>query len=144
MAVQLLKRRFVARADQLREVREWIRNAVLQCNFNTEQTDRIVIGVNEACMNIIEHAYRYAPGDVVVAVVQHEDTLEIVLRDFAAPMDVEKIRPRPFEEIRPGGLGVHFMREVMDEVTYRVREDGEGNEVTMIVRRQTEGDPHGM
>jgi anti-sigma regulatory factor (Ser/Thr protein kinase) len=44
--------------------------------------------------------------------------IEIVLRDSGVQADPAKMKGRPLDEIRPGGLGLHFMRESMDEVEF--------------------------
>jgi serine/threonine-protein kinase RsbW len=54
--------------------------------------------------------------------------LEIVLLDDGLRADVKRLRPRPLqeipiEELKPGGLGLHFIRKNMDKVEFR-RRDG--------------------
>ena len=48
--------------------------------------------------------------------VQHG--LEIILCDRGPAVDLRKLRGRPIEEIRPGGLGLHFIRQAMDTVEF--------------------------
>ena len=56
------------------------------------------------------------------------------LVDFAPPVEVEKVRPRPLEVLRPGGLGTHFIRECMDETGFRPPPVGAGNRLRMVKR----------
>ena len=42
-----------------------------------------------------------------------------------------KVKPRDLNDIRPGGLGTHFMRETMDEVEFLISPDGGGNLLRM-------------
>jgi anti-sigma regulatory factor (Ser/Thr protein kinase) len=56
-----------------------------------------------------------------------------VLQDCGPPLDVERIVPRDLDEVRPGGLGTHFIRSIMDEVTYTHKE-GCGNVLRMVRR----------
>ena len=60
--------------------------------------------------------------------------LVILLRDFADPVDAAEIEPRDLDDVRPGGLGVHFMREIMDEISYLPREGDYGNILRMVKR----------
>ena len=125
-ADRLFKIRFAARADRLRILRCTLRNAASLAGFASEEVDRVVLAANEACMNIIQHAYKDQPhGDVVVEAIDNEADLELRFVDFAPPIDASACRPRELEDVRPGGLGTHFMREVMDEVQYsRLDADG--------------------
>ncbi|MGA8259306.1 MAG: ATP-binding protein, partial [Arenicellales bacterium] len=58
----------------------------------------------------------------------------LLLRDFAEPIDTSQVKPRPLDTIRPGGLGTHFMREVMDEVEFLPPPFGGGNLLRMVKR----------
>lgn len=96
-----------------------------QLAFPGEEVERMVLAVDEACTNIIRHAYRDGrEGRIVVTFVALPDALEIHLRDFGVPADEATFKPRDLTEIRPGGLGVHFIRSVMDRVEYLRPSDG--------------------
>ena len=133
MQQQLLHQRFAAQSEQLRQVREWVREAALASGMTEEKTGRVVIGVNEACMNIITHAYGDMHGDIVLDIIQEGSQITIRLTDFAKTVDCSTIKSRDLDDIRPGGLGVHFIHEVMDEVNYLPGENGKGNVVIMKV-----------
>lgn len=66
------------------------------------------------------------------------EAIKIVIEDEARQVDPEAIRSRDLEHVRPGGLGVHIIRSVMDEVIYERRDEGSGRgmRLTMIKRRQ--------
>ena len=42
----------------------------------------------------------------------------ILIRDFADPVDISRIKPRDLDDVRPGGLGTYLISEVMDEVDF--------------------------
>lgn len=134
MQKQLLQQRFVAQSDHLRQVREWVRQAAIDSGMDDERAGRVVIGVNEACMNIITHAYADTQGEIILEITQDGEELIIMLTDFASTVDCSKIKSRELDDIRPGGLGVHFIQEVMDEVNYLPGENGKGNIIKMTVR----------
>jgi anti-sigma regulatory factor (Ser/Thr protein kinase) len=133
MQQHLLYQRFAAQSDQLRQVREWVRETAMVSGMDEERTGRVVIGVNEACMNIITHAYSDAHGDIILDITQDDGQLIIQLTDFARTVDCSTIKSRDLDDIRPGGLGVHFIHEVMDEVSYLPGKGGKGNIVIMKV-----------
>ena len=87
--------------------------------FNETDVNYVRLAVDEALANIIRHAY---DGDttqrIEVHVGLHDDRIEVRLRDFGKQCDPSQIKPRNLDDIRPGGLGVHFMREIMNEVVY--------------------------
>lgn len=134
MSEQLLKQRFQAKTAQLRQLREWVREVSLAQGMAESRVEQVVIGVNEACMNIIEHAYQHAQGEVILEVRKDQDSVIYELTDFAQPMDCAKIKSRKLDEIRPGGLGVHFIQEVMDKVKYVAGDGARGNKISMRVK----------
>ena len=131
----LLQLRVPARPERLKEIRGAVGEAAVRCGCGAETVRNVVIAVDEACQNIIRHAYgEKTDGEVVVEIRHHGDTMVVDLRDFADRVDPEKIKPRDLDDLRPGGLGVHFMREVMDSVEYLVPPQGPGNLLRMVKR----------
>ena len=117
-----------ARAASLKMVRRAVDQAAEACGFNKEQCQDLVLAVDEACQNVIRHAYgEMQDGDMVLDIRRDAGTFVILIRDFAPPVDVEQIKPRNLDDVRPGGLGVHFIREVMDDVEHLPPPDGQGN-----------------
>lgn len=144
MQQHLLHQRFTAQSEQLRQVREWVRETALSCGMSELQTRRVVIGVNEACMNIITHAYRGVCGDIELDIVHDQSQLIFRLTDYAHPIDCSTIKARDLSDIRPGGLGVHFIQEVMDEVSYLPGRNDSGNVVIMKVSIESQGAGDGV
>ena len=131
----LLQLRFPARADRLKGVRDAVGGAAARCGCSAEVVRDVVIAVDEACQNIIRHAYGgKTDGEVVLEIRRQGDAMVVDLRDFADRVDPDKIKPRDLDDIRPGGLGVHFMREVMDSVEFLVPPQGRGNLLRMVKR----------
>lgn len=125
---QVAELSFEARADQLREVRRRVREVAEGCGCDPESLDCIVLAVNEACMNIIQHAYG---GDcsekIMLRVVSDGDELVFRIIDFAEPVDECDIKSRDLDELRPGGIGVHLIHQVMDSVAFLECPEGVGN-----------------
>ena len=116
------------RARSLIMVRRAVEAAASTCGFDKEQTQDIVLAVDEACQNVVRHAYGgRGDGDMVVDLRREHGEFQVLIRDFAAPVDKTKIIPRALDDVRPGGLGIHFIREVMDEMDYLPPPDGQGN-----------------
>lgn len=129
-----LLERMVFRAEpaRLKTVRERVRAAATRAGCGETSAGELVLAVNEACMNIIQHAYKGdASGEIVLEIHNNGDEIEFCLQDFAAPVDCDAIRPRDLDELRPGGLGTHLIREIMDVCEYGHLEGASGNYVRM-------------
>ena len=124
--------RFPAKAERLTLVRALVKRAAQTVGCNDSLGEQLVIAVNEACMNVIQHAYRgYDTGEIVLEIYHAGSQIRFRLVDFAAPIDLDKVKSRALEDIRPGGLGVHFISEIMDEFKIGHLEDGNGNYLEM-------------
>lgn len=121
------------RAQSLMMIRRAVEAAATSCGFTREQTQDIVLAVDEACQNVVRHAYGgQNDGDMVIDLRREQDEFQVLIRDFAAPVDVDRIKPRELHDVRPGGLGVHFIREVMDAMDYLPPPNGQGNLLRLI------------
>lgn len=122
----------VARPDQLKRVRAAVRDAAINAGCSESCAEDVVIAINEACMNVMEHGYGLDPnGEMTIQLSVNKGMLVAWLGDNCAPVDATELKSRPLEEVRPGGLGVHFMRECMDEITFLEPPPGVGNLLQM-------------
>jgi sigma-B regulation protein RsbU (phosphoserine phosphatase) len=128
----LVETRILSSPDQLRNIRDTIREVLRQNNCPLQFIDDFVLAVNEACANIMQHAYKgQCSGDIILEIHRKQNEILVRLTDFAEPVDKTACKPRQLDEIRPGGLGVHFMHELMDEVRFLETETGVGNILQM-------------
>ncbi|MBR9971290.1 SpoIIE family protein phosphatase [Magnetospirillum sulfuroxidans] len=129
-----LYRQFQARPASLAAIRAAVAQALEHLACPPAVIPDVVLAVDEACQNIIRHAYGGGEGDLIVQVRGDAACLDIQLIDFAAPVDPARVCPRDLDDIRPGGLGTHFMRMVMDDVEFLAPPPGAGNLLRMIKR----------
>jgi len=116
---KLLQLRVSAKASRLKLIRTNVHEASTFCGFDKSTTGDIVLAVDEACQNVIRHAYgTEGEGDISIEVRKREDAMIVTIRDYAEEVDVSRIKPRDLDDIRPGGLGTHLIRSVMDEVDF--------------------------
>jgi serine/threonine-protein kinase RsbW len=95
--------------------------------FSAPDRRSVTRAVDEALTNIMRHCYNGRtdqPIEVYCNRVKprspdHADGLEILLCDQGPAIDPAKLRGRRLDEIKPGGLGLHFIRQSMDTVEYR-------------------------
>jgi len=110
-------------------VRAAVESLACSQGFGKETSHRIALAVNEALANVIMHAYRGAvnkPIRVYMRKVEEGDHsgLGIVIRDYGHQVDPSTIKGRDLDEVRPGGLGVHIIKTVMDRVQYSCLKSG--------------------
>ena len=134
-----LKDRLVVTNDtkHLIVVRDFVSRLIRASRLAREEENKVILAVDEAVTNIIEHGYRDGPGIVEVEVRVTTGKLVVQLRDHAPPFDPTSVPPpdltRPLE-LRPlGGMGVYLTRELTDEIRHRSPE-GWSNELTLIKR----------
>lgn len=131
----VLEMRFASDPKRLRMVRERVQEAAEQVGCPKKTISDLVIAVNEACMNIMQHAYKGDKSGEIVLEIQRDGTeLEVLLTDYAAPIDRGDIQPRELDDIRPGGLGTYFIKEIMDDCVYGHLAGECGNYVRMKKR----------
>lgn len=131
----LFEQTFPAATEALVEVRARVRAACRDCGCGEECTGQTVLAVNEACMNIIQHGYRFAAGrHFRISLSENAGVLAVRLLDNGLPAADSDLRPRALDDLRPGGLGVRFMREAMDTVEYLPPPDGFANLLQMTKR----------
>ena len=123
----LLKLELQSNPEALCLVRATVERAAEVLHFREADARAIVRSVDEALANVMRHAYGGRPGlpiEMSCHKLQLGDKkaalggIEILLADKGAPVKPTTLKSRPLDEIRPGGLGLHFIRESMDEVEF--------------------------
>jgi anti-sigma regulatory factor (Ser/Thr protein kinase) len=123
----LLKLELQSNPEALCLVRATVERAAEVMHFQDSETRAIVRSVDEALANVIRHAYGGRPGlpiEMSCYKMQGGEQksaqggIEILLADKGVPAKPERLKGRALDEIRPGGLGLHFIRQSMDEVEF--------------------------
>ena len=123
--------------SRLKMMRPALEAAAKACQFGEDEIQDLVLAAGEAIENIMIHAYGgQVKGEITLAVHRLPDGIMLRLRDFAPRVDAGKIEPRPLDEVRPGGLGTHFIRAIMDDASFIPLPDGEGNLLELVKRRK--------
>lgn len=80
---------------------------------------KLMLCLDEACSNVIKYGYEGKSGQPIELSFEWEDgSLVVKIRDYGKQCDTQKIKPRPLSDVKPGGLGTHFIFEIMDSVDY--------------------------
>ncbi len=112
-----------SKTENLSSVRDFIHDC---CNSNgiaSSAIDDVVIAVDEACTNVIKHAYKFMPdGDIKVRLRISGKKLSIDIIDYGNIFNPDALKEPNMNEYfkmkKVGGLGVHLMKTLMDEVRF--------------------------
>lgn len=126
----LLKMELRSRPESLCVVRGAVAPLTQGLGFSEPDCRAVVLALDEALANVIRHAYDRHPQRPIVVSFHRirapwrgasRVALEIVLVDRGHKVDRRKLHGRGLEDVRPGGLGLHFIHESMDAVEFRRR-----------------------
>jgi serine/threonine-protein kinase RsbW len=122
--------------DNLERIRNFVKKHSAQVGFDEETSNKIVLATDEACTNIIKHAYKYSKsGKINIYLSFANKKLRLSITDQGTHFNSKSV-PEPdlkkyYEERRVGGLGMFLMKKLMDEVSYS-QSNSKRNKVTLI------------
>ncbi len=115
----------MANPDYLAIARMAVRTVAGQLGMDEEKSEPIILAVVEALTNVIRHGYGGPCREQIIIQIsriiagrQKKPALEIYIRDFGAQVELQHIRSRDLDDVKPGGLGVHIIESIMDENQY--------------------------
>jgi serine/threonine-protein kinase RsbW len=118
----------------LSRIREVMRKVTQTIGFSEEDSDHIILAVDEACSNIIKHSYMNdSQKKIDLCIELHDKEFRIQITDYGKQGDIKQMEPRDLEDIKPGGLGVYIMSQVMDSVEYDCS-SAKQNQISMTKR----------
>ncbi|HSR52863.1 MAG TPA: ATP-binding protein [Acidobacteriota bacterium] len=127
---------FPSSTENLAMVRSFLDNIGKQAGMPEGEVAKIQLAVDEACSNVIEHAYGHDQSKEVMVGVSYDDSqLMIAIVDRGRGFDPSTVRPQQLKDLvaerQTGGLGLQLIRSLMDEVRYDIV-PGEKNQITMV------------
>ena len=135
-------RSFPGAYNQLKEICSFVSHFAESVGFSDDETYQICMAVDEACSNIIEHAYGFENQGIIDCSLSFDaPALFIQLRDDGRPFspgDIPKPNVKaPLKHRKNHGLGYFFMQNTMDEVAYSPN-TGKGN--LLVLRKDLGND----
>jgi serine/threonine-protein kinase RsbW len=124
-----------SQTENLSEIRDFVSENALEAGIPSSTIDNIILAVDEACTNIIKHAYKLSPkGEIIIRIDYDEEKFTITIIDYGKSFEPDRI-PRPdlqkyYLEHRVGGLGMYLMKSLMDNVEY-ITVPGKYNQVLL-------------
>ena len=133
---QTFKLQVPSSAENLLMIRAFVVQVGEQAGLDPEGVDSLELAVDEACANVIEHAYgNDASQEITVRAVFDADEIRIGIVDGGRGFDPAAVPseelPKLIAERRSGGLGLRIIRSVMDQVRYEI-EPGTRKELQMV------------
>jgi serine/threonine-protein kinase RsbW len=132
------------RYKEIKRICEFVAAGAAQAGFDENTIFHMELCCDEASTNIIEHAYgEEGVGSIVISYEVSEDDFTIVMRDNGVAFDPGSVPPPPAianqdasaeeltNQMRIGGLGLHFIRNLMDEVHF-TSGGRQGNKLVMV------------
>ena len=121
-------KRLLVKAElvSLSKVLDFVRENAESAGFEQNSTSELLIACEEIVVNIV--SYGYEPGkkgeiEIIFRYSTEESAVELTICDWGNPFDPLTVPPpditKPIEEREPGGLGIHFVKSLMDKVSYR-------------------------
>ena len=129
---------FASHPGNLCLMRDFVRQFLDPIALPAMEKDLIILGVDEACTNVIRYAYCHkADGPMRLSCENHGDHVIFRLRDFGTQCVSSQLQGRPLELVQPGGLGIHLIRRAFSRVDYELQSEG----TELVMRKDLNGTP---
>ena len=118
---------FLVSSASLKEVRTFSRETFEKINLNQELKDELVLAIAEAAQNIVKHGYKgieETNDRMEIKISLNEDQLIIGFYDKGKPVVPGNVQHRKLDDIKPGGLGTFFIKQIMDEAVFKKDQQG--------------------
>lgn len=118
--------------ENLKVIRKEMKEILSKTELSKEDSGCIILAIDEACSNIIKHGYKNDYNQKIDLNIKLEtNLLTISIIDNGISFDKNSIETRDIDEIKPGGLGIYIITQVMDRVEYTRTPEG-FNKIKMV------------
>jgi serine/threonine-protein kinase RsbW len=128
---------FIVSTASLKEVRVFSREVFEKINIQQEQKDELVLAIAEAAQNIVKHGYKGVENTtdkMQIKISLKNNELEIGFFDKGKPVVPGNVQHRKLDDIKPGGLGTFFIKQIMDEAVFKKDQKGWVNHLVLTKR----------
>ena len=113
---------FLVSTASLKEVRVFSREVFEKLKLEQDLKDELVLAIAEAAQNIVKHAYKdvtETSDRMEIKISLKDNDLEIGFFDKGKAVIPENIQHRKLDDIKPGGLGTFFIKQIMDAAVFK-------------------------
>ena len=125
---------FLVSSASLKDVRTFSRDVFNKINLPQDQKDELVLAIAEAAQNIVKHGYKGVEetSDRMEIKISLEDSnLEIGFYDKGKAVVPGNVQHRKLDDIKPGGLGTYFIKQIMDNAVFKKDQKGWVNHLVL-------------
>ena len=125
---------FQVSSSSLKEVRTFSRDVFEKINLPQDQKDELVLAIAEAAQNIVKHAYKdvqETTDKMEIKISLKDGELEIGFYDKGKPVVPGNVQHRKLDDIKPGGLGTFFIKQIMDGAVFKKDQQGWVNHLVL-------------
>ena len=121
------KKDFLVNSASLKDVRSFSRDVFEKLKIEKELKDELVLAIAEAAQNIVKHGYKdleNTTDKMEIKISLNDNQLEIGFFDKGKPVVAENVQHRKLDDIKPGGLGTFFIKQIMDGAIFKKDQKG--------------------
>jgi serine/threonine-protein kinase RsbW len=135
----MITKTFPGNYQSLSKISNFVVQAAREAGLNDQEVYEVELAVDEACCNIIDHAYGGEDrGEMHCSVEVGDQVLTVILKDRGVPFDPANVpEPNyavPLQKLKRRGAGFYLMHKLMDELHYKASPDN-GNVLVMVKRK---------
>ena len=128
------KKDFLVNSSSLKDVRSFSRDVFEKLKIEKELKDELVLAIAEAAQNIVKHGYKDVENTtdrMEIKISLNNNQLEIGFFDKGKPVVAENVQHRKLDDIKPGGLGTFFIKQIMDGAVFKKDQKGWVNHLVL-------------
>ena len=113
---------FLVHSGSLKEVRTFSREVFEKLKLDNDLKDELVLAIAEAAQNIVKHGYKgveETTDRMEIKISLKDNDLEIGFFDKGKAVVPENVKHRKLDDIKPGGLGTFFIKQIMDDAVFK-------------------------
>jgi anti-sigma regulatory factor (Ser/Thr protein kinase) len=120
-------------SKELRKIRLEV-EVYCKANFINFDSSKAILAIDEALQNVMRHAYSMEPDKKIDLSFEkiEEESFKVIIRDYGKQEPLENIKPRDLKDVRPGGLGIYFIKQCSKKSEYKHLPNGIGTELTLV------------
>ena len=125
---------FIVSTSSLKEVRMFSREVFEKINIPQDQKDELVLTIAEAAQNIVKHGYKgieNTTDKMQIKISLNNNELEIGFFDKGKEVVPGNVQHRKLDDIKPGGLGTFFIKQIMDAAVFKKNQKGWVNHLVL-------------